>query len=91
MTLDVNVILEERPSALLLPTTAIHFEQAGVNQPPFIYIWQVKDGHAQRLPLKIGVQGLQKTEIITPLNLTDQIIISPSDQLRPGRAVDIIP
>lgn len=91
MTLDVNVILEERPSALLLPTAAIHFEQAGVNLPPLIYVWQVKNGQAQRIPLEIGVQGLQKTEIKTPLNITDQIIISPPDQLRPGRSVDVIP
>lgn len=91
MTLDINVILAERSNAILLPSQAIHFEQTAINQAPNIYVWHVSNGQAVRMPIEIGVQGLEKTEVITALDPQTQIIISPIDELRPNRSVYIIP
>ncbi len=81
MTVDANLVVSERPDALLVPSTAI---QKGA-------LWLVADGRLQRRPVRIGVAGTLRTEILDELPPDAQVVATPSDDLREGAAVRIRP
>jgi RND family efflux transporter MFP subunit len=77
MTTEVNIIVSERPDALLVPATAVSEGQ----------VWVVRDGRLHRQAVQTGVIGEAKTEILAGLSATDQIVIRPATGLREGRRV----
>jgi len=78
MTVDANIVVAARPDALLVPSAAV---QAGT-------VWIVHDGRLHRQPVKIGVQGIERTEILDGLDASAQVVVSPPDNLVEGhRAV----
>lgn len=77
MTTEVNIIVAEHPNALLMPATAI---SAG-------HVWIVRDGRLQHQPVKTGVIGESKTEILSGLSETDVVVIRPTAELQEGRRV----
>ncbi|HYE37521.1 efflux RND transporter periplasmic adaptor subunit [Methylocaldum sp.] len=79
MTVDANLIVSERKNALLIPSTAV---QNGV-------VWVVSDGRLRRQPVRTGVAGAVRTEIIEGLSPDTQVVKTPSENLREGRAARI--
>jgi RND family efflux transporter MFP subunit len=76
MTVDANLIVSERENALLVPSTAV---QNGV-------VWVVEDGRLHRRTVKTGVIGAVRTEIVEGLPPESQVVETPSEKLRDGRA-----
>lgn len=81
MTVDANLVISERQDALLLPSAAI---QNGA-------VWLVADGKLHRQPVRIGLAGAVRTEVVEGLTPDAQIVDAPSDKLREGRAARIVP
>ena len=81
MTVDANLVVTERQNALLAPSTAI---QNGA-------VWIVADGRLRRQPVRTGVTGAARTEIVEGLTPDSQIVDTPSENLREGRAARIRP
>lgn len=79
MTVDANLIVEIREHALLVPTTAV---QNGA-------LWLVRDGRLVRQAVKLGVSGAGQSEIRAGLNEAAQVVNSPADDLREGRAARV--
>ena len=77
MTVDANLIVAERPNALLVPATAVQRNA----------VWTVNNGRAHRQPVRIGVTGAGRTEILEGLSPDARIVDSPPADLREGRAV----
>ncbi len=77
MTTEINIVVSERPDALLIPATAIREGQ----------VWLVRDGRLHRQPVQTGIVGEAKTEILTGLSETDRVVIRPAAGLREGRRV----
>jgi len=77
MTVDANLIVAERSNALLVPATAL---QNGA-------VWVVDNGRLRRQPVKVGVSGSGRTEIVDGLAADARIVDSPPADLREGRAV----
>ena len=77
MTVDANLIVAERANALLVPATAVQ-ENA---------VWTLDDnGRLRRTPVKVGVSGAGRTEILEGLAPEARIVDSPGPELREGRA-----
>ncbi|BBA35097.1 efflux transporter, RND family, MFP subunit [Methylocaldum marinum] len=79
MTVDANLVVSERENALLVPSTAI---QNGA-------VWVVEDGRLHRQPVRTGVAGAVRTEIVEGLAPDARVVETPSENLREGRAARI--
>lgn len=75
MTIDANIIVAERPDALLLPSAAV---QANA-------VWVVRDGRLHRQAVKAGVIGPERTEILEGLAGDEHVVVSAPDNLVEGR------
>jgi RND family efflux transporter MFP subunit len=79
MTVDANLIVAERPNALLVPATTI---KDGA-------VWIVLDGKLHRQPVKVGITGAARAEITEGLAPGAQVVDKPTDELREGRSVRV--
>jgi RND family efflux transporter MFP subunit len=79
MTVDANLIVAERPNALLVPATAV---KDGA-------VWIVSDGKLHRRPVKVGVTGAARAEITEGLTADTQVVDQPTDELREGRSARV--
>lgn len=77
MTVDANLIVAERPDALLVAATAVQGNA----------VWTVVDGRARKRPVRVGVTGSDRTEILEGLSPDARIIDAPPAELREGHAV----
>jgi RND family efflux transporter MFP subunit len=75
MTVDANLIVAERQDALLVPTSAVQNNA----------VWVVADGKLHRQPVRTGVAGTARTEVIEGLTADARVVESPSAELREGR------
>jgi RND family efflux transporter MFP subunit len=75
MTVDANLIVAERPNALLIPAATV--SNGGV--------WVVEDGTLRRRSVRTGVSGGGRTEILDGLAADAQIVDSSAEGLREGR------
>ena len=91
MTVDVDIVVGERPDAMLVPTTAVGHgpSQGGRPGAPFVYV--TDNGRARRVDVRAGAVGPAKTEIVAGLNDGDSIILDPPDRFRDGQAVRVAP
>jgi RND family efflux transporter MFP subunit len=71
MTVDANLIVAERPDALLVPSAAV---QSGS-------VWVVRDGRLSRQAVKTGVIGAERTEILEGLTPSAHVVLAPGDKL----------
>ncbi|WP_295390454.1 efflux RND transporter periplasmic adaptor subunit [uncultured Thiodictyon sp.] len=76
MTVDANLIVTERADALLVPSGAL------TNGA----VWVLADGRLHRQPVKTGVTGAVRTEVLEGLGPTAQIVATPTETLREGAA-----
>ena len=76
MTVDANLIVTERPAALLVPTSAL------ANGA----LWIIDRGRLHRQPVTTGIAGPARTEILAGLAADARIVDSPAEGLREGRA-----
>lgn len=76
MTVDANLIVAERPNALLVPASAV---KDGA-------VWIVSDGKLHRQAVKVGVTSAARAEITEGLAPDAQVVDKPTDDLREGRS-----
>jgi RND family efflux transporter MFP subunit len=79
MTVDANLIVAERPNALLVPATAV---KDGA-------VWIVSDGKLHRQAVKVGVTSAARAEITEGLAPDAQVVDKPTDDLREGRSARV--
>ena len=75
MTVDANLIVAERDNALLVPATAVQGDA----------VWVVNDGRLHRQPVRVGVAGSARIEIMSGLAPDALVVDSPGPDLREGR------
>ncbi len=75
MAANVSIIIETKNNVLLIPSTAIQ-TQAGQS-----VVRILKNGQEQQIPVEIGLQNENQTEIISGLSEGDEVIIgTPTNQ-----------
>jgi RND family efflux transporter MFP subunit len=75
MTMDANLIVSRREGALLIPNAALHADK----------VWVVEQGKLRERPVRVGVAGTERSEILSGLSDRDTVVVSPTDGLREGR------
>ena len=77
MTIDANLIVAEHADAILVPSSAV---QAGT-------VWTVRDGRLHRQPVRTGVVGAERTEILEGVEAGTAVVAAPGDTLEEGHRV----
>jgi RND family efflux transporter MFP subunit len=77
MTGELNFIVAQRQSAMIVPTQAV---QGGS-------VMVVRDGRLERPDILLGLKSVERTEIRSGLNDGDIVVISPILDLQPGESV----
>ena len=83
-SVEAKIIVDQSdPSSLKIPTAALEVEQHGV----FVYRLETSSTgyqYAQRTPIQIGRSNRKETEVVSGLELGDQLVIYPPEALRDG-------
>ena len=81
MTGRASIVIERRKNALLLPVTAVLILEEGA------YVFVVRDGHARRIPVELGVDLGDWLEARSGLKPDDQVIVTGRELVAEGSAV----
>ncbi len=74
MTAETNIIINEKPDALLVPTSAVKDDK----------IWLVVDGRTVQKTVKTGIRNNEQTEIVEGVSEDDEVVVKPSDGIKEG-------
>lgn len=77
MTAELAFVIDEKPSTLVIPSQAV---QAG-------QVWVVRDGRLAKASVSLGLHSVERTEVLSGLQTTDTVLISPIDSMQPGNRV----
>lgn len=83
MMVDVEIALETKQGATLLPAEAL------VSEKGHPFVMAVRDGRAQRLPVRIGIDDGLSVEIVEGLAPGETVVVAGREGLRDGDAVDV--
>jgi multidrug efflux system membrane fusion protein len=81
---QTEIVLDVREGAIAIPTAAIQRADA----TPYVMI-AGSDGKAHRQDVQLGLAAGPLTQIMAGVNVGDQIIVSPLDQVTDGVAIEI--
>ena len=77
MTGELAFVVAERASAKVVPSQAV---QDGV-------VWSVRSGRLHKLDATLGIKSIERTEIVSGLNVGDAVVVSPIGKLAEAKAV----
>jgi HlyD family secretion protein len=79
MSAVLRLQVREATDAVTVPASAI------VNADGRDTVWAVRDGRAERVPVRLGVQGEDVVQVTSGVTDGQRIVISGADQVRPGQ------
>ncbi|WP_137896836.1 efflux RND transporter periplasmic adaptor subunit [Ramlibacter sp. 2FC] len=84
MTVSVELLAGEKKDALVLPSVAVRDPDRGAP-----WVLALRDGRAQRVPVRLGLRGVGSVEIVEGLKQGDEVIPQtekalPGDRVRRG-------
>lgn len=79
LTLEVNIVTAEKPRALLVPAGAVDEGK----------LWVVEGGRARQRPVRLGVEGGDRVEIVSGLAPNACLIAEPPEGLKDGAKVKV--
>lgn len=77
MTAETNIVIRETVDALLIPSSALTEDQ----------VWTLNNSTAARRRVNVGARGPVRTEILSGLETSDLVVISPPEALKEGERV----
>ncbi len=78
---EANITVNEIPDALIIPNSALFRHQRKW------HVLTINDGKAELQAVEIGAQNESETQITAGLELGAEVIVYPSDTLKPGTLV----
>ena len=75
LTFEVNIVTRRVENSLLVPSSAVVDGK----------IWQVVDGRARSVPVKVGIIGIDKSEILSGVAAGDVVVSAPPKDLKAGQ------
>lgn len=82
MFVKVNIVVEERPDALIIPRRAVVY----VEEEPTVFT--VRDGLAERKTVKLGVSEGADVQVLSGLEAKQPVVVLGQDGLKNGTPVD---
>ncbi len=86
---NIHLVLENRPNALVVPSAAI---QTGLNGSSFVWVIgsDNKGGQVSNMqPVKVALTEGQSTILDSGPNSGDKVVVDGADRLRPGQPVTV--
>jgi RND family efflux transporter MFP subunit len=83
MSLYGDVIVESKDNVLIVPRNSV------ISESNNFYVYVVKDGHAEKKEIRVGIKESENVEIIQGLNEGDTIVIEGFEKLKNGRRVNV--
>jgi membrane fusion protein, multidrug efflux system len=80
---QVNVVLQEVPGALMVPTTAI------VPSADRSLLYVIREGRAEPRTVQLGVRTADRVQVVSGIAPGDSVISTGLQMLRPGAAVRV--
>lgn len=77
LTLEINIVDQQKAHALLAPARAV---RNGA-------IWIVEDGRARKRPVRTGIEGGDRVEILHGVNAGACVLAAPTDAIKDGARV----
>lgn len=77
MTGELAFILSDKKQAPVIPSQAV---QAGK-------VWLVRNGQLAEADAQLGISSVERVEVIGGISPSDQVLISPIDNMKPGQRV----
>lgn len=77
MTGELAFEVQSKPSALIVPSQAVQDAK----------LWTVRGGRVHTIPADVGIRGVEKTEVLSGVQVGDAIIITPAAGLHDGQRV----
>jgi RND family efflux transporter MFP subunit len=78
MTTEINIVTAERTGVLLVPSSALSAEST---------VFVVQDGKAQSRPVRPGIRGRDRTEVVDGLSAGESVLAAPPAGLKAGDRV----
>ena len=82
MTVSIDIEVARRPQALIVPSADVRNLTSAA---PWLLI--VRDGHAVRKPVKVGLISAGKAEILSGVDAGDQVVPSMATSITEGKRV----
>jgi len=87
MTVDVNVVLNKRDDAVLVPAAAVVRDNPQGSVPGKAYVWRIENGHARKIEVQVGAESPSDAEIRNGVAAGDRVIVNAPRDLKQGRRV----
>ncbi len=85
MTAVLRIVDYEKKDAIVLPIKAIHQSEAGE------YVFVAENNIAKRVPIEIGNRYQGIVQIVSGVNVGDQVVIEGTENIEEGDRLNIIP
>ncbi len=80
MSTEINIVIEEREDALLVPASAVAGD----------ILWTLDGDRVRRKIVRVGVRSPERVEILSGLGPDEQIVLEPPKDLHDGQRVKIL-
>ena len=78
MTVSVDIEIDKRTAVLQLPLSALH----SIELAPWVLL--VRDGHAVKIPVTLGLRGLGVVQVLTGLTSGDHLVPGAASTVQDG-------
>ncbi|MGL5380903.1 efflux RND transporter periplasmic adaptor subunit [Clostridium sp.] len=79
---EIDILVGEKTDVLLVPTEAIKSEKGNRN-----YVFVIKDNVVQKREVQIGLEGELEVEIISGINVDEEVVLNPIGTLVDGAKI----
>ena len=76
---DIDILVNEAVNTIRIPMEAIKYNKDGIT-----LVYKIVDGVAKETPVTVGVESDSFVEILKGLELDDEIILNPGDNIKDG-------
>lgn len=81
---DASITIWSAPSVVVIPRSALLRIEDGEDTPAGWSVFVVRSGRAEARPVRIGHVGGTDVEVLAGVAVGDEVVVFPSDQIRPG-------
>ncbi len=83
---EVTIVLEKKEDVLVIPISALLYEE-GTNRP---YVFIITGDHAAKKSVETGIVGADKVQILSGISEGDRVVIVGKENLSDGTPAVVV-